>query len=140
MKISLRILAFEEGTLNNLASIEAAVDSKDLLGNREVFNERVMGPALDAIAARLPSDGGMPRYVCHKEVCALKIVGVMPGRADGEGPGITLLFEDSDLRMSLDERWDSKHSPKEGGYLVQYKDGYLSFSPAAAFEEGYTKL
>jgi hypothetical protein len=33
-----------------------------------------------------------------------------------------------------------KHSPEAGGYYVQYKDGYTSFSPAEAFEEGYTRL
>ncbi|PYX85030.1 MAG: hypothetical protein DMG70_05000 [Acidobacteria bacterium] len=27
-----------------------------------------------------------------------------------------------------------------GGYLVQYEDGYLSWSPAKAFEEGYTRI
>lgn len=27
-----------------------------------------------------------------------------------------------------------------GGYLVRYDDGYLSWSPRKAFEEGYTAL
>jgi hypothetical protein len=31
-----------------------------------------------------------------------------------------------------------KHKPQVGGYFVQYRDGYKSFSPAAAFEEGYS--
>jgi hypothetical protein len=30
-----------------------------------------------------------------------------------------------------------KHKPQVGGYYVLYKDGYASFSPASAFEEGY---
>jgi hypothetical protein len=33
-----------------------------------------------------------------------------------------------------------KHNPQVGGYFVQYDDGYKSFSPARAFEEGYTRL
>jgi hypothetical protein len=33
-----------------------------------------------------------------------------------------------------------KHKPEVGGYYVQYDDGYKSFSPAKAFEEGYTRL
>ncbi len=33
-----------------------------------------------------------------------------------------------------------KHQPKIGGYFVVYKDGYKSFSPAEAFEEGYTRI
>jgi len=34
----------------------------------------------------------------------------------------------------------AKHKPEVGGYWVQYADGYQSFSPAAAFEEGYTRI
>lgn len=33
-----------------------------------------------------------------------------------------------------------KHKPEAGGYYVQYEDGYKSFSPAQAFEEGYKKI
>ena len=34
--------------------------------------------------------------------------------------------------------WFNKHAPQVGGYYVVYDDGYKSFSPAKAFEEGYT--
>jgi bacterioferritin-associated ferredoxin len=33
-----------------------------------------------------------------------------------------------------------KHKPQVGGYIVIYDDGYTSFSPAKAFEEGYTRI
>jgi len=33
-----------------------------------------------------------------------------------------------------------KHQPVVGGYFVTYKDGYQSFSPAGAFEEGYSRV
>ena len=33
-----------------------------------------------------------------------------------------------------------KHRPQVGGYYVVYDDGYKSFSPAKAFEEGYTRI
>lgn len=33
-----------------------------------------------------------------------------------------------------------KHDPKPGGYYVLYGDGYDSYSPAQAFEEGYSRL
>ena len=33
-----------------------------------------------------------------------------------------------------------KNKPFVGGYYVVYKDGYKSFSPADAFEDGYSKL
>jgi hypothetical protein len=32
-----------------------------------------------------------------------------------------------------------KHKPQVGGYYVVYADGYKSWSPAQAFEEGYTR-
>jgi hypothetical protein len=34
----------------------------------------------------------------------------------------------------------AKHAPVIGGSYVRYEDGYESFSPAAAFESGYTKV
>lgn len=83
----------------------------------------------------------MPRYRCHKEVWALKIKEVLCGREDHKGPGATLVFEDPRYsNLSVDEAYDHKHNPQPGGYLVVYKDGYRSFSPAAAFEEGYTRI
>lgn len=33
-----------------------------------------------------------------------------------------------------------KHNPQAGGYYVVYADGYKSWSPAQAFEEGYTRI
>jgi hypothetical protein len=40
----------------------------------------------------------------------------------------------------VDQEYMYKHKPVAGGYYVVYKDGYKSFSPAAAFEEGYTLI
>lgn len=34
----------------------------------------------------------------------------------------------------------SRGEPKIGDYLVRYDDGYLSWSPKKAFEEGYTEV
>lgn len=86
----------------------------------------------------------MPRYRCHKEVWALKIKAieeeqhirgakrwlktVIVPEEKGYGP-----FEVSPEFMQ-------KHKPQPGGYYVVYKDGYASFSPAAAFEEGYALI
>lgn len=83
----------------------------------------------------------LPRYRCHKEVWALKIKEVLSGRADGEGPGCTLVFEDATYAPhSVDEAFAHKHNPQAGGYFVCYRDGYQSFSPAEAFEQGYTRV
>jgi len=81
----------------------------------------------------------LPRYRCHKEVWALKIDTLKP-RTPDDG---TLLLTPDDQRYAafiLDAEYVSKHKPQAGGYYVVYKDGYKSFSPAQAFEEGYTKI
>lgn len=87
------------------------------------------------------SGAEMPRYKCHKEVWALRIAEIHPGRGDGGGPGATMVPSDVGYApFSVGEDYLSKHNPKEGGYYVVYSDGYKSFSPAAAFEEGYTRV
>ena len=78
----------------------------------------------------------MPVYVCHKEICALKIAKVIQLERSGNH-----FLVPEDLRcgpIEVSEEYMTKHKPYAGGYYVVYKDGYKSFSPAAAFEEGYT--
>ena len=80
----------------------------------------------------------MLRYQCHKKVDAAKITRIECGRSDGKGPGQTLVC--GRLRISVGEEYIHKHDPQEGGYYVLYDDGYESFSPAEAFESGYTRV
>jgi hypothetical protein len=40
----------------------------------------------------------------------------------------------------ISHEYVARHQPQVGGYYVVYKDGYKSFSPAAAFEEGYSRI
>lgn len=76
----------------------------------------------------------MPRYRCHKEVHALKIKEI-------QRDAITLLvFEAGYAAISVSYDWDNKHQPEAGGYYVVYADGYASYSPAQAFEDGYTLI
>jgi hypothetical protein len=75
-----------------------------------------------------------PKYQCHKTVSAVKIVAV---ERDGEGAIITPYGEYAPFRVPIS--FVVKHSPHAGGYFVQYADGYQSFSPAEAFESGYTE-
>ena len=78
----------------------------------------------------------MPKYKCHKEVYALKIakIDVSEGGAtitpegDGRGP------------FGVDHDYLIRHQPETGGYYVVYADGYKSYSPAEAFEAGYTLI
>lgn len=78
----------------------------------------------------------LPKYVCHKEVRALKIQAVV--RSEGI---YTLHFVDAAYDpLEVPADYIDRHGPKAGGYYVVYKDGYASFSPALAFEEGYTAV
>ena len=80
----------------------------------------------------MPIEAELPKYICHKEVHAIKILGIS---LDGE-----LAFEKPFAPRLMSHEWLDKHNPEVGGYLVIYKDGYQSFSPANAFEEGYTLI
>lgn len=74
----------------------------------------------------------MPRYKSHKIVWALKI-------ADVTGCTITPADEGY-APFEVDPSLYLRYTPTAGDYFVQYEDGYKSFSPAKAFEEGYTRL
>lgn len=77
----------------------------------------------------------MPKYMSHKTVWALKIKSI-------ERDAVTkLTFDDPGYAARLvSYDYDQKHKPEPGGYFVVYADGYESFSPAEAFEDGYTRL
>lgn len=76
-----------------------------------------------------------PLYRCHKEVRALKIDAIEIGHgicntviaAEGR-----IIYEQGD--------WGGKFRGSEDdlGYYVVYEDGYTSWSPTKAFEEGYS--
>ncbi len=78
----------------------------------------------------------LPVYQCHKKVRAAKITGFRPAD-DGM---IDLLLGEINAVASMPAEWHVKHKPQIGGYYVVYEDNYQSYSPAAAFESGYTLL
>lgn len=89
----------------------------------------------------------MPRYRCHKEVWALKIAKLelditLAAAEDRETTGGSWITpaDAGYAKFHVSALYVAKHNPQEGGYYVVYEDGYKSFSPAAAFESGYTKL
>lgn len=78
----------------------------------------------------------LPLYQCHKQVRAAKIAKVDTSFVRPE-----ISFEDASLApVSVDAAWVAKHQPQAGGYFVVYADGYRSYSPADAFEDGYTAI
>lgn len=85
----------------------------------------------------------MPRYKCHKEVHALKIKKIEVGVWSDEKAEYSYIItpeEEGYGAFDVEEAFIDKHDPQPGGYYVVYKDGYTSYSPAEAFEDGYTRI
>jgi hypothetical protein len=78
----------------------------------------------------------LPKYLCHKEVRALKIKEV---RREG-GQYLLHFTEEGYPPIRVETAWVDKFGPTRGSYYVVYNDGYASVSPAKAFEEGYTRV
>jgi len=86
----------------------------------------------------------LPEYKCHKTVWALKIADLQLVDG-GESGGIITPVEQGYAPFPVDEEFIRKRLPTNragviGGYWVLYKNGYQAWSPAEAFEEGYTLL
>jgi len=86
----------------------------------------------------------MPQYQCHKRVWALRIAKIL---RDGEGEdretdGTAMLTpaDEGFASFMVDAEFMRRNKPEVGGYYVVYEDGYKSYSPAKAFEVGYTKI
>ena len=91
----------------------------------------------------------LPRYRCHKVVEAAKIDSVTMTLVD-DGAPTDVIEECRSMRwlrlvgvkdqVPVSAEWYDRHKVQPGGYFVRYADGYTSFSPAAAFEEGYSPV
>lgn len=81
----------------------------------------------------------MPRYKCHKEVWALKIAAI---EIMQDKSAIIAPAEAGYGAFPTPARWAErfKGSEEDPGYYVVYADGYASWSPSKAFEEGYTRI
>jgi hypothetical protein len=77
----------------------------------------------------------MNEYRSHKVVKAAKINSIEIGSC-------MVLSFDGPYFMAFDhdDKIFARYTPKEGDYLVQYEDGYLSFSPGEVFEKGYSPI
>ena len=82
-----------------------------------------------------PEEKPMQKYKCHKVVEAMKI-GVI--EEIGEGWLLTAADLEDDVTVTLE--YMEKHLPQLEGYYVRYEDGYESYSPVEAFEDGYTLI
>jgi len=91
-----------------------------------------------------PRGTTLPRWQSHKIVRGDRIREILPLTPGAEMSGP----EDIGLRWYLDcgdiipvmRSVVARGAPQVGDYYVCYEDGYESWSPAKAFEEGYTRL
>ena len=79
----------------------------------------------------------LPLYQCHKKVRAGRITGVVTETRGGRKINFLHLHGSAGPIVVSDE-WMERHQPETGGYFVSYQDGYSSYSPAEAFESGYS--
>lgn len=79
----------------------------------------------------------LPKYRSHKKVWAVKIADIVN---DSDGGATITPLEEGYTPFKVDAAYIKKHEPEVGGYYVVYEDGYKSWSPAKAFEAGYTRI
>lgn len=81
----------------------------------------------------------MRKYRSHKIVEAAPILlsHIVFGDKVGGSAGMNYVEIESSERVTVPPSFFSRGTPATGDYLVRYEDGYLSWSPKKAFEEGY---
>ncbi len=122
-------LCTHEKVLKRPQSAKFCIKNKLKNVNCLFFRERIM--ELEKLNEVLPS------YKCSKVVQAAKIIEIKTW-PDGI---IDIKLEcpiKNYITARIDAEWANKHAPNKGGYLILYKDGYLSYSPQKAFEDSYT--
>ena len=80
--------------------------------------------------------GQLADWKCHKIVKAGKIL------AFGDGFNTPITVEDSNgapCKVEVTPSLFARGRPNLGDYIVIYDDGYKSWSPAKAFEDGYAR-
>jgi len=81
----------------------------------------------------------LPRYRSIKCLSAAEITFLLT-HVDGT-LDVELTDTDGKIhKIRMDPNWNHKHDPQLHGYMVFYDDGYISFSPKKAFEEGNVLL
>lgn len=92
------------------------------------------------MSIEVPESREMPRYLCHKKVWALKIaaIDILPD----DGRAKIAPKDEGFAPFMAPAGWGSRFRGGEDdlGYYVVYDDGYASWSPSKAFEDGYERL
>jgi len=85
----------------------------------------------------------LPSYRCHKVVQAARISDVRRSDTPGGMRAFILTVDlpsGGEAQIHVNPYYITRHDPEPGGYYVLYADGYESWSPAEAFEDGYTLM
>lgn len=61
-------------------------------------------------------------------------------RSPAPSEGFFNLTDDVGETLTVKDNFFARGEPHGAFYIVEYKDGYRSFSPPDAFESGYTKM
>lgn len=95
------------------------------------------GPALKQEEAM----GQLADWKCHKIVKAGKIT-AMPQTREIQGQWHVMVEDVNGAPTTIEMPPDAfnRGTPARGDYIVIYDDGYKSWSPAKAFEDGYERL
>ena len=145
-----RLEAYQEGPLDCVENMKAirlirsAIDElllrrtkRRIDGVEGTYEAHEEAPSEDTGAKKDPA---LPKWQSHKVVEAGKI-GRIAEHVEG-GFLLTLDLPDNwTAEVQVSQEYFDKHNPLPGGYYVRYPgDGYESWSPAKAFEEGYRLL
>lgn len=125
-----RIAELEEECANLHLELSAA------LSVNEVLNETLLDYAPVPIRPDVAED--LPAWRCHEVVWADKIT-----RAERNTSTPHYLIRAGAITHRVSEAQVNNfpvHDTDDLGYLVIYKDGYVSWSPTEAFEQGYTRI
>ena len=81
----------------------------------------------------------MPKYRSHKIVWAFKIAAI---EIKQDNSAVIAPEDEGYAPFNVSPDWGLrfKGSEEDKGYYVVYEDGYKSWSPTKAFEEGYTRI
>lgn len=82
----------------------------------------------------------MKKYQSHKSVKAACITGIEIIERDMSDPHGDRVLKFDDMTAIAVGYLPQFDKAEIGGYYVLYADGYASYSPAKAFEEGYTEI
>ncbi|MES2347045.1 MAG: Gp49 family protein [Pseudomonadota bacterium] len=85
-------------------------------------------------------DNAYPLYESRKRVRAFQIGVILQGDVPGANDWRLLPVDGALPLHHVSHAWYCKHEPSVGGYVVFYADGYVSYSPAAPFDQSHVAV